>query len=414
MAGFRFNQYFQKPAYGSYCFAHIPDTIRRLFGVPYTQSLPDQALPAWDGFQNVIFFFIDGFGWRFLQEYAGAHPFLKEITANGLVSQITSMFPSTTAVHTACIHSGMDVGLSGVHEWFYYEPEVDQIIAPLLFSKSGEKTREKLLSDGFRADQIFLPGSFYPQLSAQGVHSRVFNHREYAKSSFSNQVCLGADVHGYLTIPEALENISLSLEQARGETTYTFLYIPNFDTILHHYGPGSRQARAEIFAQFDQLSYFLHTIRRHSRTLLLFSADHGQSETDPKTTVYVNQKVPQLRSALKMNRSGEPLLFGGSPRDLFLYIQENRLDEIESRLKDLFSGKAEIYRTQDLVAQGLFGPSGDSPRLQARLGNLVILPYLGQSVFWYEKGRFEQEYFGHHGGLTPEEMLIPFIAYPVE
>jgi hypothetical protein len=40
----------------------------------------------------------------------------------------------------------------------------------------------------------------------------------------------------------------------------------------------------------------------------------------------------------------------------------------------------------------------------------MILPHRYESVAWYEKGRFEQKHYGHHGGLTREEMLIPFVA----
>jgi hypothetical protein len=45
----------------------------------------------------------------------------------------------------------------------------------------------------------------------------------------------------------------------------------------------------------------------------------------------------------------------------------------------------------------------------ARVGNLVILPYRGEAVWWYEKDRFEQKFRGHHGGLTPQEMEIPLL-----
>ncbi len=43
------------------------------------------------------------------------------------------------------------------------------------------------------------------------------------------------------------------------------------------------------------------------------------------------------------------------------------------------------------------------------MGNLVILAYKGESVWWYQKNRFEQKFYGHHGGLTKEEMEIPLI-----
>ena len=408
-----FSQKFQRPAYGSYCFAHIPDTIRRLFNFPAQNPLPDSVLPGWNDHQNVIFFFIDGFGWRFLEEYGTDHPFLKELNSNGITSQITSMFPSTTAAHTACIHTGSTVAQNGVHEWFYYEPEVDQVISPLLFSVAGEKSREQLARMGYHAQQFIPASQLYSDLRSVGVQPYVLNHREFAQSSFSRQVCQGAMISEFQTIPEALVNLRLILESQPDQPKYIFLYIPNFDSILHSYGPGSPQSKAELFAWFDQMSYFLKSLRNLKRTLLLFSADHGQSEADPRTTVYINNEIPNLIHTLKTNRQGEPLLFGGSPRDLFLYVQNEHLEDIKIKLQKLLQGRAEIYETEELISRGIFGPGKDFDKLRSRMGNLVILPFLGESVSWYKKDVFEQKYFGHHGGLSPEEMLIPFIAYPL-
>ncbi|MEP7284147.1 MAG: hypothetical protein ABI947_00100 [Chloroflexota bacterium] len=54
-----------------------------------------------------------------------------------------------------------------------------------------------------------------------------------------------------------------------------------------------------------------------------------------------------------------------------------------------------------------------SATFMGRVGNLVILPYKYESVWWYEKGRFEQDFFGHHGGLTPDEMETILLALPL-
>jgi hypothetical protein len=45
-----------------------------------------------------------------------------------------------------------------------------------------------------------------------------------------------------------------------------------------------------------------------------------------------------------------------------------------------------------------------------RVADLVILPYNGETVWWYEKGRYEMLFYGHHGGLTPNELEIPLLA----
>jgi hypothetical protein len=47
-----------------------------------------------------------------------------------------------------------------------------------------------------------------------------------------------------------------------------------------------------------------------------------------------------------------------------------------------------------------------------RVGNLVILPYAHETVWWYQKGRFEQNFYGSHGGLSREEMETLLLALP--
>jgi len=45
------------------------------------------------------------------------------------------------------------------------------------------------------------------------------------------------------------------------------------------------------------------------------------------------------------------------------------------------------------------------------VGNLVILPRGDETVWWYEKGKFELKHNGLHGGLSRDEMDIPLILY---
>ena len=102
---------------------------------------------------------------------------------------------------------------------------------------------------------------------------------------------------------------------------------------------------------------------------------------------------------------------GGSARDIFIYIKEGQVDAAYNLLAShpALQGKAEVRRTSDLMAQGYFGPS-PSELFKQRVADLVILPYNGQTVWWYEKGRYEMVFYGHHGGLTPNELEIPLLA----
>jgi hypothetical protein len=413
-AASRFGPDWVKPIYDSYGFARIADTLRRLHGLPARAPLPSDVLPSSGVYDRIVYdrivcFLIDAFGWRFLEQFAGA-PFLKEALSDGVVSRLTAMFPSTTAVHLTAIHTGLDTVDSGIVEWFYYEPALDEIIAPLLFSRAGDKERERLASEGVRAERIFPQRTLYHELAEAGVRSYVFGHRDYAQSSYSAVVTAGAQQMPYRTWPEALTNLTLLLDRDDSRSYY-FLYFGEVDGLGHQYGPGSPQLAAESECLLMLMGRFLAECRRrHPRTLILLTADHGLCETDPATTIYLNRRIADFESFLKTDRRGRSLLFGGSPRDLFLYIRDELLEEAEGRLARELAGRAEVWRTAELARRGMFGAPSRAAGLLARTGNLMVLPHRHESVSWYEKGRFEQTFYGHHGGLTSEEMLIPFVA----
>src|SRR5437763_10905991 len=153
-----FSERFVKPLYDSHCFSNIPQTIEFLLTGEGQSGLPLDVfgdLPT--RYDRVILFFVDAFGWRFFERYAEKYEFLKIMLKYGVVSKITSQFPSTTAAHATCIHTGLDVGQSGIYEWQYYEPQVDNIIMPLLFAYARQGERDSL------KQAALPPAAFYPK-----------------------------------------------------------------------------------------------------------------------------------------------------------------------------------------------------------------------------------------------------------
>ena len=72
--------------------------------------------------------------------------------------------------------------------------------------------------------------------------------------------------------------------------------------------------------------------------------------------------------------------------------------------------KAEIMETTSAIKKELFGIGKINKKFLERTGNLLILPYDNETI-WFEhfKGlKFGS--IGHHGGLNQNEMLIPFMA----
>lgn len=363
-------------------------------------------------YDAVVLFLIDGFGWRFFEKFQEMS-FIRRLTTSGTVEKLTSQFPSTTAAHLTTLHTGQPVGQSGVYEWFYYEPQVDHIIAPLLFSYAGDTERDTL-KGSIKAKKLFPNQTLYQGLNELGIDSHIFGVRDYTPSTYSNVVMKGAKLNSFKTLPEALVNLGHLLESSK-IPTYINFYFENIDSICHKYGPTALQTEAEIEAYLLIMDHFFTRIFPHKKKVLfLMTADHGASEVDPETTIFLNidERFKGVERFFKTNRNGELLVPAGSARDMFLYVNDELLDEAQEFLARRLEGKAEVVRTSWLMENGYFG-SELSSKFKERVGNLVILPYRYESVWWYEKDRFEQRFYGHHGGLTPQEMEIPFFQYEI-
>ena len=76
----------------------------------------------------------------FYEKYKGHSKFLKEIEENGVVSKITSQFPSTTTAHVTTALSDKRVDEHGLYEWFYYDKQVDDIVTA--FYLIGQEIRK--------------------------------------------------------------------------------------------------------------------------------------------------------------------------------------------------------------------------------------------------------------------------------
>lgn len=388
---------FLKPSYGSEGFASLPSRLLEILNSRH--------------YDSVILLIMDGFGWRFVEQFQH-EPFLDWVTRNGTIEKLTSQFPSTTSAHITTIHTGQPVGEHGVYEWNYYEPGLDAVITPMLFSFAGTMQRDTLQQAGVSPSSIYPRRTIYGKFSNQGVKASIYQPREYNPSTYSNAMCKGAKIHGYRTFSEGLTSLLKEMANSTSRK-YFHLYHEKIDTLGHQYGPNALQTHAEIHSFLSTMEYVIERWNRFSgKSLFMLTADHGLVEVDPGTTIYLNtdQRFSGLLDFLRTDRSGRPIVPGGSCRDFFLYIKPGMVEEAQQFLASRLEGKAEVREVADMISAGWFG-TRITTAFKNRVGDLVILPYRGESVWWYEKDRFFQGYYGHHGGLTPEEMEIPLILW---
>jgi hypothetical protein len=405
-----------RPNYGHGCFADLPTLIQScLTDQPAPTSLTGIPATLLRKYDTAIVLLADAFGWQHVEPRLGQHALFQQMADQGAIAQWTSQFPSTTAAHVTCIHSGLTPSQSGVFEWEYYDPAADATVTPLLFSYGGTRPRDELKALDIQPYQLYPTQSLHQQLRAQGVTTYVYQHREYTPSTYTDWICRGAQMRPYMTLPEALYNLRQEAQEAP-KPAYFFMYYDRIDALAHLYGPQSPQVAAEI-ATFlyavEQL--FLQPAQGALRnTLFILTADHGQMTVNPAAAQFINvdRTFAGMERFLRRNRRGELIGPGGSARDIFLYIQEDRLAEAQSFFAERLDDVADVQLTQPLIDQGYFGPLPPSPAFLSRVGNLLILPHAGQTVWWYEEGRYGMRYRGMHGGLSRDEMMIPVCLHP--
>lgn len=390
---------FLKPLYESYAFSRIPGTVLKLFGIE-GNALPTDCWQS-DAYDRVFVFLIDGFGWQFLEKYHDRYPFLSQFFREGIVSKITSQFPTTTAAHITTLTSGKEVGQTGVCEWFYYEPSLGRVIAPLLYTFAGDKELGALKK--VATPQQLLPEStLFQLLKEHQVNSFVFQHDSIADSIYSNWMFRGAKIVPFHTWSGCLEKMS-SLRDQKG---LFYLYFGDIDAEAHRHGISSKETEKAVDECFTTLEKFF---KPQAKEACIVTADHGMIPIDPKTTLYLNETIPELTPLLLCGSDGHPLAPAGSCRDYFLYVDPQNLQKAKGLLEKRLGNYARVCETQELINDGLFGSHPVCEKLKERLGNLILLPYDNGSIWWHEKGRFEQRFYAMHGGLTPEELETIFL-----
>ena len=233
-----------------------------------------------------------------------------------------------------------------------------------------------------------------------------------AHSPYSKTLLAGAEIVPFVHFGEALEALAEMCKQPFDEPTYIFVYFGDIDSMGHRHGITSPQfSDAVDFCWSSIENRFWQKLHPcPNKIAVMCTADHGMCPVDPKTTVLLNKVCPELPGMIKKNRNGLPLIPAGSCRDFFLHVEEDRLQEAQSLLEKQLQGIADVVPIEELLSQNFFGSKPVSKRLRDRVGNLVVLPYLNESVFWaFEKHRFEQHFYGAHGGLTPDEMESIFL-----
>jgi len=97
-------------------------------------------------------------------------------------------------------------------------------------------------------------------------------------------------------------------------------------------------------------------------------------------------------------------------RDFFLYIKPDAVEDAQAFLASRLAGRAEVRKVSELLQAGYFGPV-ISPLFRARTGDLVILPYRGESGLVVRAGSFRAKILRAPWRVDTKEMEIPLVTW---
>jgi hypothetical protein len=408
LPGLNLDNGFIAPAYQGQSILNIPGTIARMlnageFGAPPLRS--DLLEMLGQGYHNVVLILADGLGYeRFLHWLEGkALRVWRDMAQRGNLVPLSSISPSTTSAALTSMWSGQPSAAHGIVGYELWLKEYG-VVANMISHKpfSFEEQVGSLKYAGFQPRAFMDLPTFGEHLAASGVASHAFQHADILNSGLSDIFFNHVDRHGYTNVVQLWQGVRQLLEEDLDQRKYVWVYWDGVDGLSHLDGPDAstvETAFSGFTSAFD--AEFASVLDRRARqgTLLLLVADHGLIST-PNNPHYDLRRHPNLQRRLHIKPTGENRL-------AFLYVRPGQVEAVREYIERTWPRQFQIFDSQYVMHQGLFGNDPFHSRLADRIGDLVVAARGPAYLWWGEK---PNPLLGRHGGLTPEEMIVPLLA----
>lgn len=393
------------PNYNGFSLVNIPGTICKLLDIaPFgAASLSDDILRHLNGpYENIVFILIDGLRYNFFQEFFQT-PLWQSQTDNALFTPITSISPSTTSTALTSLWTGRhpaEHGILGYEVWLKEYGMIANMINHSAFTFQGDNGG--LQRAGFDPSTFLPVETLGPHMRKNKVKPSALQNISIAYSGLSKMLFPSVNIIPYRSNIDLFVSLENLLREEQIEKTYTYIYWETIDTLSHRFGPDDERIIRE-FEHFSQaLIDSIERIKRsnHSKTLLIISADHGFVHT-PIDSRYDLTRYADINKLLVMVPTGENRL-------PYLFPKNGCSEQLLKLLQLHFGDDFIAIPSKIAIDKGLFGRGDYHPMLAERLGEWVVIPQNNAYLWWWWQK--ENPLLGRHGGLSPEEMLIPFFA----
>ncbi len=382
-----------RPDYGGGSLVNLMASLAARFGYdtgyPQARALSAQHL---QDYKKIVVIVIDGLGYRYLKEIWGSG-----FLAEHLLGQLTSVFPSTTASALTTLATGQPPLRHGATGWFTYLPELGSI-ANILKAEPRHGGGKYPWFRG-QPDTLLKSPSLFSKLRATCM---AVVPEDIAGSRFQQSLSCGARVVGFRGLGGFCRAIDRSLRATKADTFITG-YWPDLDGLAHRFGVYHGRVR-DHYHRIEQALRRLCLRHRQEGTLFIIIADHGLVDTPERQTIDVRDH-PALASTLLMPLCGEP-------RAAYCYLLRQRTEDFKDYIAERLGSSCLLLTRREAIAAGLFGPGRPEPWFEGRVGDCLLIMKKGWAIRDFLPGEPRIFLKSGHGGLTPDEILVPLMVFP--
>ena len=352
----------------------IASSVLNHFGVKDCQH---KTLPEFDellskDYKNIIVMLFDGLGTSTLKYHLEENDFLRKHH----VTDISSVFPSTTVAATTSIMSGYSPAECGWLGWDLYFEEIGENVAVF---------RNTLQRNGEPAAKFNVAHKYIPVKSIMKRIEEVNGRRSaYCVSFFSK--------YRSKSVEDICKTVYKLSKKRKRKYVYAYWHQP--DGAMHGHGVTSKEAHEQILHINREVEKLCSKLEN---SLIIITADHGLCDS---VNLFL-EDYPEINSMLKFPPSIEP------SRALSLFVKDGMKDDSKNEFNRLFGDSFRLMTKEEVFSENILGYGKPHPRTYDFVGDFLAVATGNKSLF---TEREEHEFVGVHAGLTEEEMTVPFIA----
>jgi predicted AlkP superfamily pyrophosphatase or phosphodiesterase len=394
-----FDEDFVLPDYQRLNVKNILPQIGAIFGITShgAPSFPNDYFDDLQDVKKLVLLILDGLGYkRFLSHLNSHDGTFMELAEKGTLKPLTTVFPSTTSTVLASIFTGLSPAQHQILGYHMFSKKYGLVFDTLnmrpVYGYSGQVDLAKDYSQNIKP--------WLPRLEQNGVKTLVATKASIAGSGLSQVIHKDQKLIPYLLGSDMLVRSRKALEQQ--EPVLLVMYYSGIDTLAHRYGPYSEEVTFELTSLEHDIRNFISGLSAKTKkeTLMLLTADHGVAET---RKTYFLKDASEVMAQLMLPPVGDS-------RATFLFSKPGQLKSFPDAFKKNIEG-FKLFSSNELIDKGAFGQPMGPEGLKEKVGDFTALGTRQNALQYpfFEDDRVHQQ-LGTHGGMTSEEMIIPFLS----